>query len=116
MDRPDSRRKGAEGERLADHLGVEITRNLLQSRQGGHDLSGLPVALEAKRYSTTTPALPGAAEPHRPAPEKLTGFLTASHRKKVVWILATKIRKNGKGILTGILTAKSAKKGTFKIS
>jgi len=62
MRKPDSRRKGADGERelarvLADHLGVEVTRNLLQVRQGGHDLNGLPVALEVKRYATATPAL-----------------------------------------------------------
>lgn len=62
MNRPDSRRKGADGERelarvLADHLGIEVTRNLLQVRQGGHDLVGLPVALEVKRYATASPAM-----------------------------------------------------------
>ncbi|MBF0371624.1 MAG: hypothetical protein HQL52_19480 [Magnetococcales bacterium] len=49
-----SRRKGATGERelaalLRDHLGLNVTRNLQQSRDGGHDLSGLALALETKR-------------------------------------------------------------------
>lgn len=49
------RSKGARGERelanlLAEHLGTEISRNLLQTRQGGHDLDGLPFALEVKRH------------------------------------------------------------------
>jgi Holliday junction resolvase len=48
------RSKGARGERelarlLAEELGTDITRNLLQTREGGHDLDGLPVALEVKR-------------------------------------------------------------------
>ena len=49
-----SRNKGARGERelaglLADRLGVEVLRNLSQTRDGGHDLDGLPFALEVKR-------------------------------------------------------------------
>lgn len=49
-----SRNKGARGERelariLSDHLGVEVARNLTQTRDGGHDLDGLPFALEVKR-------------------------------------------------------------------
>jgi Holliday junction resolvase len=51
------RSKGARGERelarlLADELGTDITRNLLQTREGGHDLEGLPFALEVKRQET----------------------------------------------------------------
>ncbi len=49
------RSKGARAERelanlLAEELGTEISRNLLQARQGGHDLDGLPFALEVKRH------------------------------------------------------------------
>lgn len=50
-----SRNKGANGERelarlLSDELGMEVTRNLLQSREGGHDLDGVPGwCLEVKR-------------------------------------------------------------------
>lgn len=49
------RRKGATGERelrnmLADFLGVDVQRNLQQTRDGGHDLLGIgPFALEVKR-------------------------------------------------------------------
>ena len=48
------RNKGARGERelaklLEENLGLEVTRNLLQTREGGYDLNGLPVALEVKR-------------------------------------------------------------------
>ena len=51
------RNKGARGERelaklLEDYLGVAVTRNLMQTRDGGHDLNGLPVALEVKRQET----------------------------------------------------------------
>lgn len=50
-----SRNKGCAGERelariLSDELGMEVTRNLLQSRSGGHDLDGIPGwCLEVKR-------------------------------------------------------------------
>lgn len=50
-----SRRKGKAGEReaaaiLRDLLGVDIRRNLTQSRDGGDDLSGLPGwSIEVKR-------------------------------------------------------------------
>lgn len=67
-----SRRKGAGGERefaaaLDDLLGIRLTRNLEQSRQGGHDLippasAAGPVAealawlaVEVKRYATCPP-------------------------------------------------------------
>jgi Holliday junction resolvase - archaeal type len=48
------RNKGQRGERelarlLEGELGVEVTRRLMQTRDGGHDLDGLPVALEVKR-------------------------------------------------------------------
>ncbi|MBF0283967.1 MAG: hypothetical protein HQL51_05860 [Magnetococcales bacterium] len=49
------RNKGRAGEQelarlLREHLGVEVRRNLQQSREGGADLAGLPgVALEVKR-------------------------------------------------------------------
>lgn len=49
------RRKGANGERelarlLQDHLGVAMVRNLVQARDGGQDLLGLPGwAIEVKR-------------------------------------------------------------------
>ena len=51
------RSKGSRGERelakiLAEALGVEVRRNLLQFRESGHDLDGLPVALEVKRCET----------------------------------------------------------------
>ena len=50
-----SRSKGKAGELelaklLRDELGIEVTRNLEQTRNGGHDLMGLPmIALEVKR-------------------------------------------------------------------
>ena len=49
------RRKGADGERelarlLREHLGADVVRNLMQSRQGGADLLGLDGwAVEVKR-------------------------------------------------------------------
>lgn len=49
------RRKGASAERelvrlLCEHLDSSVTRNLSQSRDGGHDLLGVgPFALECKR-------------------------------------------------------------------
>ncbi|MBF0188611.1 MAG: hypothetical protein HQL50_11875 [Magnetococcales bacterium] len=52
-----ARRKGRAGEQelarlLREHLGVEISRNLKQSRDGGHDLTGLDgVAIEVKRQT-----------------------------------------------------------------
>lgn len=51
------RNKGAAVERelaklLRNELGTGITRNLLQTREGGHDLDGLPFALEVKRQET----------------------------------------------------------------
>lgn len=52
------RRKGANGERelarlLREHLGADVTRNLLQTREGGADLNGLTGwALEVKRAAT----------------------------------------------------------------
>jgi Holliday junction resolvase len=55
-----SRTKGANGERelarlLSDELGVEVTRNLMQTRDGGHDLNGLSGwCLEAKRRAKVT--------------------------------------------------------------
>lgn len=53
-----SRTKGAVGEREAaqlihDHLGFDVVRNLDQTRDGGHDLIGVPGwAVEVKRYRT----------------------------------------------------------------
>lgn len=52
-----SKSKGARGERelaniLAEHLGIDVARNLSQSRDGGHDLDGLPLAVEVKRRET----------------------------------------------------------------
>lgn len=67
-----SRQKGAGGERefsrlVLEHLGVELRRNLEQSRAGGHDLMPVgtdPVsraldayALEVKRYRQISPAM-----------------------------------------------------------
>lgn len=67
-----SRAKGANGERefcrlIFEHLGVELVRNLNQSRTGGHDLTPTgtdPVstaldafAIEVKRYREITPAM-----------------------------------------------------------
>lgn len=55
-----SRDKGSRGERelvslLSDELGVEVTRNLLQTREGGHDLDGVPGwCLEVKRRAKVT--------------------------------------------------------------
>ncbi len=51
------RDKGARGERelariLSDKLGEEVVRNLMQTREGGHDLNGVPFALEVKRQET----------------------------------------------------------------
>jgi len=54
-----SRRKGASFERqivkdLCDHLGEGFTRNLDQTRDGGHDIKApewFPFALELKRYA-----------------------------------------------------------------
>ena len=52
------RTKGATAERelarlLSERLGVEIVRNLEQSRSGGHDLAGVGAfALEVKRCET----------------------------------------------------------------
>lgn len=48
------RRKGAEGERelasiLSGELGIELKRNLDQTRDGGYDLQGLCLAIEVKR-------------------------------------------------------------------
>ena len=57
---PNSRTKGATFERevaraIYDHLGIEVRRNLDQTRDGGHDLIGLsPFAIECKRYKTAT--------------------------------------------------------------
>lgn len=57
-----SRTKGASGERelariLSEELGVDVTRNLLQVRQGGHDLDGVPGwCLEVKRRAKVTEA------------------------------------------------------------
>ncbi len=50
-----SRDKGARGELeiaglLTDMLGVPVARRLLQAREGGDDLDGLPVSVEVKRY------------------------------------------------------------------
>ena len=52
-----SRSKGAQGERelaneLTAELGVKVARNLLQVREGGYDLKGLPIALEVKRQES----------------------------------------------------------------
>ncbi len=58
-----SRNKGAGGERelarlLADELGTEITRNLVQAREGGADLIGVEGwAVECKRAARVTPGL-----------------------------------------------------------
>lgn len=67
-----SRAKGAGGERefsrvIHQHLGVELVRNLEQSRNGGHDLTTTgtdPVslaldayAIEVKRYMAVTPSM-----------------------------------------------------------
>lgn len=56
-----SRRKGKSGERelagvLMDLLGVDIRRNLDQTRDGGYDLLGVPGwAIECKRYASAQP-------------------------------------------------------------
>lgn len=52
-----SREKGARAERelanlLAEHLPLEIRRNLIQYQTGGMDLSGLPWSIEVKRHET----------------------------------------------------------------
>lgn len=55
-----SRNKGRRGEAelarlLSDELGLEVTRNLLQAREGGHDLDGIPGwCLEVKRRARVT--------------------------------------------------------------
>jgi Holliday junction resolvase len=56
MPKINSRTKGKTGERevinkLKDYLGddIELSRNLMQTREGGHDITGLPYALEVKR-------------------------------------------------------------------
>ncbi len=51
------RRKGATGERelaklLSAELGIEVLRNLSQTRDGGYDLKGLNISLEVKRQET----------------------------------------------------------------
>lgn len=52
------RSKGGRGERelaklLADRLGVKVSRNLLQTREGGYDLNGIEGwALEVKRQES----------------------------------------------------------------
>lgn len=57
-----SRRKGAAFERevvtlIKDNLGFDCKRNLDQTRDGGHDLLGVPGwAIECKRYSSIKPA------------------------------------------------------------
>ena len=48
------RTKGANAERelvraLGEYLNLDVRRNLSQVRDSGHDLDGLPVALEVKR-------------------------------------------------------------------
>lgn len=53
------RNKGKRGELelahlLEENLGVSVTRNLMQTREGGYDLNGLPVALEVKRQERVT--------------------------------------------------------------
>jgi hypothetical protein len=57
---PNSRLKGKNGELqflkvMRQHLGsVDISRNLDQTRDGGHDVLGLPFAVEIKRYKKIT--------------------------------------------------------------
>lgn len=51
------RTKGAASERelarlLSERLGSDVTRRLSQTRDGGHDLDGVPFALEVKRCET----------------------------------------------------------------
>lgn len=41
---------------LREELRSGVTRNLAQTRAGGHDLDGLPFALELKRTRRATPA------------------------------------------------------------
>lgn len=57
-----SRDKGKRGERevaslLREELGIEVTRNLVQSREGGCDLLIPKWAAEVKLYAEVTPAL-----------------------------------------------------------
>ncbi|WP_156925473.1 putative PDDEXK endonuclease [Thioalkalivibrio paradoxus] len=58
-----SRTKGAAGERelrrlLEAELGPGISRNLSQTRDGGHDLTGVgPFAIEVKRYKRATASM-----------------------------------------------------------
>lgn len=52
-----NREKGARAERelanlLAEHLPLEIRRNLVQYQTGGVDLTGLPWSIEVKRHET----------------------------------------------------------------
>ena len=54
-----SRTKGKQGELefrniMIDLTGFDINRNLDQTRAGGHDLDGLPFAMEIKRYKEIT--------------------------------------------------------------
>lgn len=80
-----SRAKGASAERefaqlIHQHLGVDLRRNLEQSRSGGHDLVAVGTdsvslaldafAIEIKRYALVTP---GLIRPHRPAPRNHCG-------------------------------------------
>ena len=56
-----SRRKGHDGERevaalLRQALGIEVARNLQQTRDGGHDIEVAGFALEIKRASVVTEA------------------------------------------------------------
>ena len=57
-----SRRKGRTGEQelcrlLRAGLGIEVERNLLQSRAGGHDIELPGIGLEVKRAATVNAAL-----------------------------------------------------------
>jgi hypothetical protein len=60
--RINSRDKGAKGERefinmMGPLLGVDLKRNLEQTREGGHDILGLDGwAIEIKRYAEVLPA------------------------------------------------------------
>jgi len=59
-----SRRKGHDAERavaaiLRDALGVNVRRNLRQSRDGGFDIEVAGFALEVKRFRSITPAKVG---------------------------------------------------------
>ena len=57
-----SRRKGQTGEQelcrlLRAGLGIEVERNLLQSRSGGHDIELPGIGLEVKRAATVNAAM-----------------------------------------------------------